>query len=51
MDKKLKDLKAGLRLNMRKPPKTEVPKNVYTRKKKHKKGDYDKERFPLFLCA
>lgn len=51
MDKKLKDLKTGLRLNMRKPPKIEVPKNVYSRKLKHKKGDYRDERNPLFYVC
>jgi hypothetical protein len=35
----LKQIKAGLRLTT-KPPKTETPKNVYTRKVKHKKGRY-----------
>jgi hypothetical protein len=34
-----RDVKKGVRLNIRKAPKTEVPKTVYTRKKKHKKTE------------
>ena len=49
MNKKLKDLKVGVRLNIKKPPKVETPKNVYNRKDKHKKGLED-EKFRPFLC-
>lgn len=49
MERKVSELKRGLRLNLRKPPKTEVPKNIYTRKEKHKKGRGDENR-DLFLC-
>ncbi|HOP30086.1 MAG TPA: hypothetical protein P5120_09085 [Spirochaetota bacterium] len=48
MEKKAKDLKTGVRLNIRKPPKAEVPKNVYKRKEKHKKG-YENEKSWPFL--
>ena len=34
---KLKLLKSGMRLDIKKPPKVETPKNVYNRKVKHKK--------------
>ncbi len=53
MDKKLKELKKGIRLNIQKPPKVEIPKNVYNRKTKHKKGYDDKDSYPFFLllCA
>ena len=38
--KTAKELKrsAGIRLNIKKPPKIEIPQNVYTRKAKHKKS-------------
>ena len=49
MERKVRELKRGLRLNLRKPPKAEVPKNIYTRKEKHKKGRGDENR-DLFLC-
>ena len=49
MDRKVKELKRGLRLNLRKPPKTEVPKNIYNRKTKHKKGHGDENRDPFFI--
>jgi len=49
MDKKIKELKTGVRLNIRKPPKRELPKNIYTRKEKHKRGHGNKETWPLFL--
>ncbi len=48
MDKKLKELKKGIRLNIQKPPKVETPKNVYNRKTKHKKGYDDKDSYPFF---
>ncbi|HOP62366.1 MAG TPA: hypothetical protein PK358_10420 [Spirochaetota bacterium] len=48
MDKKIKELKTGVRLNIRKPPKRELPKNIYTRKEKHKKGHGNKETWPFF---
>ena len=50
MEKKAKDLKTGVRLNIRKPPKAEVPKNIYNRKVKHKKGHENEKSWPfLFL--
>jgi len=49
MKKKLKDLRVGIRLNIKKPPKIETPKNIYSRKAKHKKGLND-EKFRPFLC-
>jgi hypothetical protein len=51
MNKKIRYLRTGLRLDIRKPPKTEIPKNVYTRKQKHKKGDYNENSNPLFIFA
>ena len=48
MKKKLKDLRVGIRLNIKKPPKIETPKNIYSRKAKHKKGLND-EKFRPFL--
>lgn len=33
--KKLKEMKHGLRLNINKPPKIILPKNIYKRKLKH----------------
>jgi len=48
MKKKLKDLRVGIRLNIKKPPKMETPKNIYSRKVKHKKGLND-EKFRPFL--
>lgn len=48
MDKKLKELRAGIRLNIKKPPKVEIPKNVYNRKVKHKKGLEDEKFRPFF---
>jgi len=51
MDKKVKELRQGIRLNIKKPPKTEVPKNIYSRRIKHKKG-LDEEKFrPFFICS
>ena len=47
MEKKAKDLKTGVRLNIRKPPKAEVPKNIYTRKVKHKKGCENEQSRPF----
>ena len=49
MKKKLKDLRVGVRLNIKKPPKIEIPKNVYTRKDKHKKGLEDEKFRPFFM--
>jgi len=48
MNNKIKELKTGVRLNIRKPPKREVPKNIYTRKKKHKKGYENEKSWPFF---
>lgn len=48
MEKKAKELKTGVRLNIRKPPKAEVPKNIYTRKVKHKKGHENEKSWPFF---
>jgi len=49
--KTLKELKriAGIRLNMKKPPKIEIPQNVYNRKVKHKKSL--KHQVPDFFCG
>ena len=47
MNRKAKELKRGVRLNIKKPPKVETPKNVYTRKDKHKKGYDDKNSCPF----
>lgn len=49
MNKKIKDLRHGIRLNIKKPPKAEVPKNVYTRKIKHKDGLNDEKFRPFFM--
>lgn len=49
MDRKVKELKTGVRLNIRKPPKAEVPKNIYNRKLKHKKGHENEKSWPFFL--
>ncbi len=35
-ESKSEQVKKGVRLNIKKAPKVEVPKNVYTRKGKHK---------------
>jgi hypothetical protein len=51
MNKKLKDLRAGIRLDIKKPPKVEIPKNVYNRKVKHKKGPENEKFRPFFLSA
>lgn len=51
MEKKAKEIKLGLRLNLRKPPKAEVPKNIYTRKEKHKKGHEEQKSWPFLLSA
>ncbi len=48
MIKKVKDLRAGIRLKIRKPPKVEIPKNVYNRKVKHRRGLEDEKFRPLF---
>ena len=48
MDKKAKEIKRGIRLDIRKPPKVETPANVYKRKAKHKRGYDDKSSYPLF---
>ncbi len=49
MDKKLKEIRAGIRLDIRKPPKVEIPKNVYNRKVKHKKGLRNEHSGPFFI--
>ncbi|NLV68270.1 MAG: hypothetical protein GXY14_11430 [Spirochaetes bacterium] len=50
MDKKVKELRRGLRLDIKKPPKAETPKNIYKRKQKHKYGrDYENLRPYFFL--
>jgi hypothetical protein len=49
MDKKAKEIKRGIRLDIRKPPKVETPANVYKRKAKHKRGYDDKSSYPLFI--
>lgn len=51
MNRKVKDLRTGIRLNIKKPPKVEVPKNVYNRKVKHKKGLEDEKFRPFFIAA
>ncbi len=51
MDRKAKELKTGVRLNIRKPPKAEVPKNIYTRKVKHKKGHENEKSWPFFILS
>ncbi|MCL2154951.1 MAG: hypothetical protein FWH53_04720 [Leptospirales bacterium] len=51
MKKKLKDLRVGVRLNIKKPPKIEIPKNVYNRKDKHKKGLEDEKFRPFFMLC
>ncbi len=48
MDRKVKDLRAGIRLDIKKPPKVEIPKNVYNRKVKHKKGTENEKFSPFF---
>ena len=51
MDRKVKDLRVGIRLDIKKPPKVEIPKNVYNRKVKHKKGLENEKFSPFFLSA
>ena len=51
MEKKAKELKTGVRLNIRKPPKAEMPKNIYTRKEKHKEGHENEKSWPSFFSA
>ena len=51
MNEKLKDLRVGVRLNIKKPPKIEIPKNVYNRKVKHKKGLEDEKSRPFLLFS
>ena len=51
MDKRLKELKSGLRLDIKKPPKVEVPKNVYNRKVKHKEGLENEKFRPFFYLS
>jgi len=48
MNKKSKELRAGLRLDIKKPPKVEIPKNLYNRKVKHKKGPENEKFGPFF---
>jgi len=38
---KIKSIKSGVRLNMRKAPKVEIPKTVYSRKNKSYRGLQD----------
>ena len=49
MNKKVKELRVGIRLDIKKPPKVEIPKKIYNRKVKHKKG-LENEKFRPFLC-
>lgn len=35
---KLKQIKSGMRLDIKKAPKVEIPKSVYSRKMKYKKN-------------
>jgi hypothetical protein len=49
MNKKLKDLRVGVRLDIKKPPKIETPKSVYNRKVKHKKGLEDEKLRPFLF--
>ncbi len=49
MNRKVKDLRKGMRLDLQKPPKVEIPKNVYNRKVKHKKGLNRESSAPFFL--
>ena len=51
MDKKIKDLRRGIRLNIKKPPKVEIPKNVYNRKVKHKGGMNNENSAPFFISS
>jgi hypothetical protein len=51
MNKKVKELRRGLRLDIKKPPKIETPKRVYNRKAKHKKGHGDDSAWPFLLSA
>ncbi len=51
MNKKLKELRSGLRLEIKKPPKAETPKNVYNRKVKHKKGLENEKFRPFFYTS
>lgn len=48
MNRKVKDLRAGIRLDIKKPPKVEIPKNVYNRKVKHRKGTENEKFSPFF---
>ena len=47
----IKDLRQGIRLDIKKPPKTEIPKNIYTRKVKHKKGLNDEKFGPFYVYS
>lgn len=49
MDKKIKEIRAGIRLNIRKPPKKEIPKSVYNRKVKHRRGLNEENSTPFFM--
>jgi hypothetical protein len=49
MNRKVKDLRAGIRLDIKKPPKVEIPKNVYNRKVKHRKGTENENSAPFFI--
>ncbi|PKL18880.1 MAG: hypothetical protein CVV49_03760 [Spirochaetae bacterium HGW-Spirochaetae-5] len=49
MNRKVKDLRVGIRLDIKKPPKVEIPKNVYNRKVKHRKGTDNENSAPFFI--
>jgi len=49
MNRKAKDVRRGVRLNIKKPPKVETPKNVYSRKAKHKKGHAAENPWPFLM--
>jgi|GEM_PF-1053425 len=52
MDKRVREIRRGLRLSIKKPPKAETPKNIYKRKQKHKYGrDYEDLRPYFFLWS
>lgn len=51
MNKKVKEMRKGIRLDIRKPPKTEIPKNIYNRKVKHKSGMDSDSSAPFFMLS
>ena len=51
MEKKVKELRKGVRLEIRKPPKAETPKNIYSRKVKHKGGRENEDFRPSFFMT